>query len=207
MTRPNRIPLFPLDVVLFPTMPLPLHVFEPRYKVMIGRCIEEPIEFGIVLATKEAVASVGCTARIVRKVKDYSDGRMDILTEGSSIFRLTEILDEREYHEGVIEYLEDEASPPDPHRETKLLELFECCHLLLFGTNWEDAARGDTVNLAYRMASRLPIDLQDRQALLEMRSEKDRREFLERWMADFKPKFTQRQQARQRAGSNGHGGD
>lgn len=102
MTTPNRIPLFPLDVVLFPTMQLPLHVFEPRYKVMIRRCLEEPINFGIVLATKDSVASVGCTARIVRKVKDYPDGRMDILTEGVSVFRLTRILDENVYHEGLV---------------------------------------------------------------------------------------------------------
>jgi Lon protease-like protein len=205
MTTPNRIPLFPLDVVLFPTMPLPLHVFEPRYKVMIRRCLEEPIDFGMVLATKDTVASVGCTARIVHKVKDYPDGRMDILTEGVSVFRLTRILDENEYHEGLIEYLADEASPPDPRQEKQLREAFESCHLLLFGTRWEDAAHPDTLHLAYRMAGRLPIGLPERQKLLEMRSEKDRREFLERWMARFKPEFSQRWQKQQRAGSNGHG--
>jgi Lon protease-like protein len=205
MTTPNRIPLFPLDVVLFPTMPLSLHVFEPRYKVMIRRCLEEPIDFGIVLATKTAVASVGCTARIVRRVKDYPDGRMDILTEGVSVFRLARILDENEYHEGIVEFLADDASSPDPQQEKQLRESFESCHLLLFGTRSEDASQPDALHLAYRMASRLPIDLLERQKLLEMRSERDRREFLERWMVQFKPEFAQRRQKQQRAGSNGHG--
>jgi Lon protease-like protein len=205
MKTPNRIPLFPLDVVLFPTMPLPLHVFEPRYKVMIRRCIEEPVEFGIVLATKEAIASVGCTARIVRKVKDYSDGRMDILTEGVSVFRLAAILDEKEYHEGMVEYLVDEERPPDLQVERQLLESFESCHLLLFGTSSEEAASGNSEHIAYRMASRLPIDLLNRQKLLEMRSERARREYLERWIAEFQPKLAQRRQAQHRAGSNGHG--
>jgi Lon protease-like protein len=88
MQRPNRIPLFPLDVVLLPTMPLPLHIFEPRYKAMIRRCLDEQIEFGMILAADKAVATVGCTAEIVRKIRDYEDGRSDILTEGRAVFHL-----------------------------------------------------------------------------------------------------------------------
>jgi Lon protease-like protein len=103
--RPSRIPLFPLDVVLLPGMPLPLHIFEPRYKLMVGRCLNEKIEFGMILATSQGIASVGCTAEIVRKLRDYSDGRMDIIAEGRSIFRLDELLDEKEYYEGRVAYI------------------------------------------------------------------------------------------------------
>jgi len=204
MTIPNRIPLFPLDVVLFPTMQLPLHVFEPRYKVMVRRCLEEGIEFGIVLATKDTIASIGCTARIVRKVKDYPDGRMDILTEGSSVFRLSEVLDEEQYHEGIVEYVADEPLVTDLLQEKQLIESFESIHMSLFGTSWEEFTVGEAGSLAYRMASRLPIDLRERQAMLEMRSEKRRREFLERWLAELRPQLEQEQRIRRRAGSNGH---
>ena len=164
MTTLNRIPLFPLDVVLFPTMPLPLHVFEERYKRMIGRCLQEPCEFGVVMAGKDAIATVGCTARIVRKVKDYPDGRMDILTEGTSVFRLAEFLDEKEYHEGMVEYLADKPSSIDLLQEKELIESFESCHLLLFGTKWGEASGGaasggDAAYLSYRIACWLPIDL------------------------------------------------
>ena len=62
--RPTRIPLFPLDVVLLPGTPLPLHIFEPRYKLMIHRCLSDEIEFGMIFATGKGVATVGCTAKM-----------------------------------------------------------------------------------------------------------------------------------------------
>src|SRR5580658_6504411 len=101
MLRPTRIPLFPLDVVLLPSMSLPLHIFEPRYKVIVARCLSDKLEFGMIVAANNSVATMGCTAEIVRKIRDYPDGRMDIATEGRNIFRLAELLDEKEYYEGV----------------------------------------------------------------------------------------------------------
>ena len=77
--RPTRIPLFPLEVVLFPGMPLPLHIFEPRYRIMLARCINEKIEFGIILTLGTELSKIGCTAEIVEKLKEYPDGRVDIL--------------------------------------------------------------------------------------------------------------------------------
>jgi ATP-dependent Lon protease len=105
MARPIRIPLFPLDTVLLPGMQMPLHIFEPRYKLMIARCLNEQLEFGIILAASKAIATLGCTAEIVQKLKEYPDGRMDILTEGRSVFRLNELIDEKEYYEGAVEYV------------------------------------------------------------------------------------------------------
>jgi Lon protease-like protein len=58
MEKPPRIPLFPLDVVLLPSMPLPLHIFEPRYREMVGRCLEGGLEFGMILAANDNIASV-----------------------------------------------------------------------------------------------------------------------------------------------------
>ncbi|HTK94779.1 MAG TPA: LON peptidase substrate-binding domain-containing protein, partial [Terriglobales bacterium] len=74
------LPLFPLEVVLFPGIPLPLHIFEPRYKEMIGEALRDRTEFGVVRVDQQgAVANVGCTATILDVVKQYDDGRMDIL--------------------------------------------------------------------------------------------------------------------------------
>jgi Lon protease-like protein len=205
MPKPDRIPLFPLDVVLLPSMPLPLHIFEERYKVMVRLCLDRHLEFGMVLASKQSVANVGCTAEIVRQIKDYPDGRMDILAEGRSVFRLVQVLDEKPYYEGLVEYLEDSSSSLDEHRQARLIDLLQQCHGLLFGQPWADAEPAQSTTLAYRMAARLPIELQDRQTLLEMRVEDDRREFLLSWLAKFLPKLAERQRARQRAGGNGHG--
>ena len=107
--RPTRIPLFPLEVVLFPGMPLPLHIFEQRYRVMVARCVNENLEIGIILAAETGIVKVGCTAEIVEKLKEYPDGRTDILCEGRALFRVIEILNEREYQEAIAEYLVEDV--------------------------------------------------------------------------------------------------
>ena len=198
MARPIRIPLFPLDTVLLPGMQMPLHIFEPRYKLMIGRCLNEQLEFGIILAASKAIATLGCTAEIVQKLKEYPDGRMDILTEGRSVFRLNELIDEKEYYE-------DELFANDAKTGAELAETFERCHALLFGRPWMDSAPDRPATLSYRIAGLLPMELEKRQALLEIRSESERRGLVLRWIADFLPKLLELERARKRAGDNGHG--
>lgn len=205
MPRPTRIPLFPLDTVLLPGMRMPLHIFEPRYKTMIGRCLGEQLEFGLILAATKAIATLGCTAEIVQKTKDYPDGRLDIITEGRAVFRLNELLNEKEYYEGEVEYVEDEPSTLDPEDESQLIDAFEQCHLLMFGRSSNEGARLDPATLAYRMAGLLPMELDKRQALLEMRLESERRKLVARWIAEFLPRLLSLQRARERAGGNGHG--
>jgi len=203
--RPPRIPLFPLDIVLFPSQPLPLHIFEPRYKKMINRCLNEHIEFGLVYAQTKAIATVGCTAEVTRTLKTYPDGRMDILTEGRAPFRIVELVTEKEYYEAVVDYLPEDVTPQDREKEAELTQEFQRCHLLLFGHQWTGCEKHDATPLAYRLGARLPLDLKQRQALLEMRNETERREFLARYANDLLPKLAQRQIARHRAGGNSHG--
>src|ERR1700742_429034 len=107
MEKATLIPLFPLDIFLLPSMALPLHIFEPRYKIMIARCLNETIEFGMALAADQSIAGVGCTAEVIHKVRDFPDGRMDIVVEGRSVFRLIEVNEEKEYYQGQVEYLVD----------------------------------------------------------------------------------------------------
>ncbi len=71
------LPLFPLDVVLLPGAPLPLHIFEPRYKEMISECLDQKRPFGVVRVKEEGVAEIGCTAEIISVAKKYPDGRME----------------------------------------------------------------------------------------------------------------------------------
>lgn len=204
MQRPNRIPLFPLDVVLLPGAQLPLHIFEPRYKTMITKCLDEKLEFGMILAAGQSIAAIGCTAEIVDKIRDYPDGRMDIMTVGRAVFHLAELLDEKEYYEGVVEYMADEGPAADHQQESQLRDAFEKCHMLLFGSAWEEAQAGEPETLAYRMAALVPMELEKRQALLETRSPHERREILLRWLERFVPKLVAQQHMRHRAGGNGH---
>lgn len=202
--RPTRIPLFPLEVVLLPGMPLPLHIFEPRYRKMIGLCLSEKREFGMILAQEKELAAVGCTAEVVQKLKDYDDGRMDILSEGRAVFHLTEVLDEEEYYEGIVEYLTDELGAPDSEKEKRLLEMFERVQNVMQGEQRISVAKSE-VPLAYHLAAQLPMDLPEKQKLLELREETARQEYLLKWMNETLPRLVRTQRVRQLAGGNGHG--
>jgi Lon protease-like protein len=203
--KPTRIPLFPLDVVLFPGMPLPLHIFEHRYKAMIARCLNDQIEFGVLLAKEEGFAKVGCTAEIAQKLKDYPDGRMDIMTEGRSVFRLLELFEEKEYYEGLAEFFPEDLAPRDPRQEARLMQLFQQVYVLLAGEAWSASDTDPDIPLAYRMAARLPIENPQKQELLELRAENACRDYLLRWLTAFLPQLERRIRVRQRSAGNGHG--
>jgi len=102
------IPLFPLGLVLLPQMPLPLHIFEDRYKLMIGECLEKNREFGIVYFNGTDIQAIGCTASIQRVLKRYDDGRLDILTRGENRFEINEMVDHKPYLEAGVTFFDDE---------------------------------------------------------------------------------------------------
>jgi ATP-dependent Lon protease len=207
--KPVRIPLFPLNVVLFPGTRLPLHIFEHRYRVMVRRCLGEELEFGIILATESGVATVGCTAAITQRLKEYPDGRLEILTEGRSVFRVVELLEEREYREAIVEYLAEDITPVSKSelqkKESALLGVFQECHSLLYDQPWVTTTGDKMGDLSYRMVTRLPLPLEDRQTMLEMRSEPERQDFLIQWMTELVPRLSQQHRARHTIASNGHG--
>ena len=86
--QPGLLPLFPLQVVLLPGSELPLHIFEDRYKEMIGEAIRNRQEFGVVLANGKGIVNTGCTAMVDKVLRQYPDGRMDILTHGRRRFEI-----------------------------------------------------------------------------------------------------------------------
>ena len=203
-TRSTRIPLFPLEVVLFPGAPLPLHIFEPRYKEMIWLCLERSMEFGVVLQKTEEVATTGCTAEILKLLQEYPDGRMDILTMGRVAFRIEELISDKAYYEARVTFLEDEARGVIPeHRTAALLALFDEAHRAVHGRRPEEP--DSPASLAYHIASELPVDLEIKQALLEMRSEVARQEHLFSFLTHWLPRLRRSHEVKARAGGNGHG--
>jgi len=113
----ERFPLFPLGLVLLPGELVPLHIFEERYKQMIGECLDEQREFGILWLADDALKDVGCTARITRVLERFDDGRMNIVVEGATPFRLERRIGELAYPAGDIELLDD-----DPGTDEDALE-------------------------------------------------------------------------------------
>jgi ATP-dependent Lon protease len=203
--RPERIPLFPLNVVLLPGAPLPLHIFEPRYREMVKECLEEKSEFGILLSLPKGVARVGCTAEIVEVAKRYSDGRMDILTLGRAPFRVVELFHENPLLEGQVDYLEDRETAVNSRIQQELIELYEACHTLVFEDYPKNLQGEPPEGLSYLIASTLPLDLLWKQQILELRSEVDRRERLVCYLREWAPHLQNNKVMRQRAGGNGQG--
>ena len=203
--RPERIPLFPLNVVLLPGAELPLHIFEPRYRGMVKDCLEEKSEFDMLLSLPNGVARVGCTAEIIQVEKRYEDGRMDILTAGRAPFRVVELLTENPLMEGQVDYLEDRASPGNPRVQRELVELFEACHTLIYDDYPKNLEGASTEDLSYLIAATLPLDLLWKQQILELRSESDRQERLVAYLREWAPHLQKKEAMRQRAGGNGHG--
>ena len=108
MNLSNKIPLFPLQTVLLPEFPLPLHIFEERYKLLVDYCINNDTAFGVVNADGNRIKKVGCTAKIIQVYNKYEDGKMDILTLGQNRFKLLNVSEDELYLTGEIEYFDDQ---------------------------------------------------------------------------------------------------
>lgn len=108
MNEKNKIPLFPLQTVLLPEFPLPLHIFEEKFKLLIDYCISNESEFGVVYTEGNRIRKIGCTARIVQVYNKYDDGKMDILTIGHKRFRLLNVSEDDLYLNAEVEYFDDE---------------------------------------------------------------------------------------------------
>jgi ATP-dependent Lon protease len=202
--RPDRIPLFPLNVVLLPGAELPLHIFEPRYREMVNRCMREHAEFGMLLSVANGVTRVGCTAEIMEILTRYPDGRMDIITVGRMPFRAVELFTENPLLEGQVDYLEDkEAWTGAPKAE--LVELYETCHTLIFGDYPKNVAGDEpTRAFSFLVAATLPMDLLWKQQVLELRSEPERQERLVSYLRGWAPHLQKVDAVRAKSAGNGH---
>jgi ATP-dependent Lon protease len=205
--RPDRIPLFPLNVVLFPGELLPLHIFEPRYRRMVRECLESESPFGMLLALPDGIVRVGCTAEILNVTKRYDDGRIDILTIGRHPFRVVELFDNDPLLEGSIDYLEDEDSLSEPRKQEELVELYEACYTLLFEGMPKSLHEARPQPLSYAVTSALPLDLLWKQQILELRSEGERQDRLRRYLREWTLHLQKIETLRRRGGGNGHGSD
>jgi Lon protease-like protein len=202
------LPLFPLKVVLFPRADLALHIFEERYKQMIGECLEHRWEFGIVLVEENSLAPIGCTASISRVVKKYDDGRMDILVRGQRRFEILHLDQEKPYLRCEAQFFDDEAADPPPEdARRQVLDLYSQFVEKLPAS--QDAGEappeiGDP-QLSFQIAGRLPADLSFRQSLLPLRSENERVRRVTSYLQKMTMHLTAAAQTRARAGANGRG--
>lgn len=201
----ERIALFPLEAVLFPEQTLPLHIFEPRYRLMTRRCLERHAPFGVVLEKAKEIAGVGCTARIAEVIKKYEDGRSDILTIGEKIFKIERTIDEQAYLEAEISFLTDDTKGLGESALQQLRDLYLLCHEALYGQAGPPHEGAPGSSFAYHVASELPLELPLRQSLLEERSEAARQQRLIVQLTEWLPQLKHRDRVRKKAAGNGRG--
>lgn len=198
------LPLFPLQVVLFPGGPLPLHIFEERYKEMMQEIIRDREEFGVLMASEKGIVNIGCTATVDSVLRRYPDGRLDLLTRGRRRFEIQRLNDERTFLRGQVEFFDDD---PDGGAESGLrnsaIEVYNELQKLASNDPLEPAYVADP-QLSFRLAQ-VVNDLAFRQVLLVSRSEADRIKRL----AEFFPGHLIRERhalhVKQVAPRNGHG--
>ncbi|WP_119069734.1 LON peptidase substrate-binding domain-containing protein [Rubrobacter indicoceani] len=201
-----EIPLFPLNVVLVPGAPLPLHIFEERYKQMVEECLRSESEFGMVLSDEQGTRTVGCTAKISELVERYEDGRLLVLTEGVRRFSLGEVHSDRAaYLVGEVEFIEEDAPRSE---DVPLAE--ECVALLTRVVEAATESPADIEieptyrNLSFAIAGRIDFGTEHRQRLLETQSERERLEMVRELLNQAVKRLEAQRDAEKKSRTNGH---
>jgi Lon protease-like protein len=198
-----KIPLFPLDVVLFPGASLPLHIFEERYKEMIDLCLADESSFGVVRAQQDGLAVIGCTARILRVIHEYEDGRLDILCRGDTRFEIESLEESRSFLEAEVDFFDDEGAMASRQQR-------EECAALHFETLELAGVEVITMHISldgpisFALASALPSDLGFKQQLLGIRSDAERTERLRDFYETVLPMLRKKARTTRPAGKNGN---
>jgi Lon protease-like protein len=167
-----EVGLFPLGVVLLPSEQLPLHIFEPRYRELIGECLEDAGEFGLVYADDEGTREIGTTAGVAEVVRRFPDGRLNIVVEGRERFRVVRPTEGRSFPTAEVEVVPDEPDPAEPGAIERSLHLYRRLAEQA-GAESPDAPEVSR-RLSYELAARVDFGPAIKQELLEERSERAR---------------------------------
>ena len=194
-------PLFPLGIVALPHELVPLHIFEERYRTMIGECLERGSEFGIVWVSDDGLKSVGCACEITEVLERLEDGGLNILTRGTRPFRVVDQQEDAPYPTATAEFLLDKDEEPDP----KVAEAARAAYaeLVLQATDKEPDAEELEEMDAYAMAATVDFGLDAKQGLLDLRSENARLRLVARLFRAAIKRLDFVERAQVRAKSNG----
>jgi Lon protease-like protein len=164
--------LFPLGLVLLPGERLPLHIFEARYKELIGECLEAEGEFGLVLADDRGLREIGTRARVTDVVSRFDDGRLNVYVEGGERFRVVRLTSGRSFLTAEVEPVEDDGEEADEESRERALELYGQVADLAGAE--PDELDPLSRRLGFEIAARVDFGVELKQRLLEQRSEPER---------------------------------
>ncbi|MDQ3867029.1 MAG: LON peptidase substrate-binding domain-containing protein [Actinomycetota bacterium] len=197
----DEIGLFPLPLVLLPGEHAPLHIFEPRYKELIGECLEDEVDFGLVLADDEGMRQIGTRAAVVEVLERFPDGRLNIVVEGRDRFRLVELTEGRSFATAEVDDVEDEGEDPTESERERCLAAYDRV-VTAADAELEELDR-DGDDLAFQIAARIDLGTEAKQDLLELRSERERIVLLAGLLERAAEAVARDREIKSRAASNG----
>jgi Lon protease-like protein len=197
----SDFPLFPLPLVALPSEQVPLHIFEDRYKTMIGECLENGREFGIVWLSDEELKGIGCAVQVDRVLERFDDGRLYVVCVGTRPFRLVERQEDLEYPTGRVEFLDDRSESADPATGERARASYGV--LVERATDRRPESGELEAMSAYEMAATVDFGLDAKQGLLELRSENARLRLVDRLFRAAAKRLDYVERAQARARSNG----
>lgn len=175
-TPSEIIPLFPLNVVLFPQSQLHLHIFEERYRTLIAECISYDHVFGINFLHDHDISPVGCTAAVKNVEKRYDDGRLDIVVEGRRRYHLHNLVEApHPYYSGRVTWLQDAEEEVDDALRRIAVDLHNRFVQVVFPGIVKPVPADDVrKSRAFHLVQKAGLELEQRQSLLAMTSENAR---------------------------------
>jgi Lon protease-like protein len=197
----SELGLFPLGIVLLPSEQIPLHIFEDRYQELIGECLREDREFGLVYADEEGLRQVGTRAAVTEVLDRFEDGRLNIVAEGRDRFRLLELTHGRSFQTGIVEELADDPDAADPDDTERAIELFQQL-VELTGAQVEEP-RLDVAQLSFELAGRFEFAPELKQRLLQLTSERMRMKLLAELLSGAAAAVVREREIAERAQGNG----
>ncbi len=197
----NEVGLFPLSLVLLPTEQVPLHIFEERYKDLIGECLADDAEFGLVYADESGIREIGTRAAVLQVLTEFEDGRMNILIEGRDRFKLLELTSGRSFQTGDIVPIEDVDDSADASTVQRARLLFD--RLRELTSSEIEAPDGSTPQLSYALAARVELTAEAKLELLTETSERVRLERVCTLLEEAAVAVERQRGAAERAATNG----
>ena len=199
-----EIGLFPLELVLLPSERVPLHIFEERYRELIGESLADGTEFGVILEDDDGLRQVGTRTGVIELVHTFDDGRMNVLVEGRGRFRIVAETEGQLYRTAEVEPLDDDAGEDPSEEETeRTLEAFRRLATIAEADEVDVPSPGGGTPLSFQVAARVDFGTVLKQELLELRSERARLDRLVDLLAQAAGALAREREVRERASGNG----
>ena len=197
-----EIGLFPLELVLLPNERVPLHIFEDRYKDLIGECLADATDFGLILEDDDGLREIGTRTAVIELIDTFDDGRLNVLVEGRGRFRVIELTEGRSFRTAEVEAIEDEGELPSDADVERTIAVFRRLVAVAEADEIDEPAAASPV-LSFELAARVDFGPELKQELLELRSEGRRLRRLAELLDQAAQALTREREVRQRAAGNG----